>query len=45
MRPSTIPKESLITLATGARQLVVHDALLEKRAQLVNKINHASAGF
>lgn len=27
MNPVSIPKESLRTLATGARQLVVHDAL------------------
>ena len=28
IRPSRIPKLSLITLARGARQLVVHEALL-----------------
>merc|ERR1711963_467943 len=28
IRPSTMPKLSLITLTSGARQLVVHDALL-----------------
>ena len=28
MRPSTIVKLSLTTLASGARQLVVHEALL-----------------
>lgn len=28
IRPSSIPNLSLITLARGARQLVVHDALL-----------------
>jgi hypothetical protein len=27
MRPSAIPKLSLMTLATGAKQLVVHDAI------------------
>lgn len=29
IRPSTIPNLSLMTLAKGARQLVVHDALLK----------------
>ncbi len=28
MRPFSIPNESLMTLAIGARQLVVQDALL-----------------
>ena len=28
IRPSTIPNLSLITFASGARQFVVHDALL-----------------
>lgn len=31
MRPSTMPKLSLMTLARGARQLVVHEALLWRR--------------
>ena len=33
MRPSTIPKLSLITLAKGARQLVVQDALLKIKVE------------
>ncbi len=28
MRPLTMPNSSLMTLAIGARQFVVHDALL-----------------
>lgn len=31
MRPSTMPKLSLMTLARGARQLVVQEALLRGR--------------
>lgn len=31
MRPSTMPKLSLMTLARGARQLVVQEALLRRQ--------------
>lgn len=33
MRPSTMPKLSLMTLASGARQLVVQEALLTETRQ------------
>lgn len=33
MRPSSMPNLSLITLARGARQLVVHEALLHDKGK------------
>lgn len=38
IKPSTIPKLSFIILANGAKQLVVHDALLYKEKFFLVKI-------
>ena len=34
IKPSSIPKLSFMTLAKGARQLVVHDALLGEKKKM-----------
>ena len=40
IKPSSIPKLSFMTLAKGARQLVVHDALLG-----VKKMSQVARGY
>ena len=38
IKPSSIPKLSFMTLAKGARQLVVHDALLGVKKKKMSQV-------